>query len=126
MMAKDKADKDAVLRRQQKLLAERYDLSPRVDKKVTMSRGKPIAVGPASLLPDGMTWEKLAEMAPADIRAHERFPKGVTKAGQTCDDGEGASRDHRERPGKPLELALLHQKLKRARTTSVRSRGSSL
>src|SRR5262245_33978316 len=48
MMAKDKADKPAVMARQMKLLEERYNLAPRVDNKVTMTRGKPIPVGPAT------------------------------------------------------------------------------
>ena len=58
VMATDKADKDSVMARQKKLLEERYDLTPRPDKKVTMSRGKPIQVGPTAKLPEGMTWEQ--------------------------------------------------------------------
>jgi cytochrome c peroxidase len=76
MMAKDKADKDAVMARQKKLLEERYDLSVHVDKKVTMSRGKPIPVGPATKLPDGTTWDKLAELSPDEVRDRGLFPKG--------------------------------------------------
>src|SRR5438309_1894688 len=53
VLAKDKADKDSVMARQKKLLDERYDLSPRPDPKVTMTRGKPIQVGPTARLPDG-------------------------------------------------------------------------
>src|SRR5205823_3592278 len=45
MMAKDKAAKAGVMARQQKLLAERYDLARKVDSQVTMTRGKPIPVG---------------------------------------------------------------------------------
>src|SRR5262249_7447291 len=40
MMARDKAQKDKIAARQKALLEERYDLTERVDKKVTMSRGK--------------------------------------------------------------------------------------
>ena len=58
VMAKDKADKPAVMARQKKLLEERYDLTPQPDSKVKMSRGKPIQVGPAARLPEGMTWEQ--------------------------------------------------------------------
>jgi cytochrome c peroxidase len=76
MMAKDKADKNAVMARQQKLLEQRYDLSVRVDKKVTMTRGKPIPVGPATRLPDGMTWEKLAALSPDEVRDKDAFPQG--------------------------------------------------
>jgi cytochrome c peroxidase len=76
MMAKDKADKDAVMARQKRLLEERYDLAPRSDRKVTMSRGKPLQVGPATRLPEGKTWEQLAGMSPDDIRENGLFPKG--------------------------------------------------
>ena len=53
MMAKDKAKKADVMARQQALLEERYDLSKKVDAKVTMFRGKPIPVGPTAKLPEG-------------------------------------------------------------------------
>ncbi len=76
VMAKDKADKESVMARQKKLLDERYDLTPRPDKKITMSRGKPIPVGPTSKLPKGMTWEKLADMSSDAIREQGLFPKG--------------------------------------------------
>jgi cytochrome c peroxidase len=76
MMAKDKAAKDSVMARQMKLVEERYDLAPRPDKKVKMSRGKPIPVGPTAKLPKGMTWEKLAETSSDAIREQGLFPKG--------------------------------------------------
>ncbi len=76
MMAKDKADKDKVMGLQKKLLEERYDLAVRVDKKVTMTHGKPIPVGPTAKLPEGMTWTKLADMDSSDIRDKGLFPKG--------------------------------------------------
>jgi cytochrome c peroxidase len=76
MLEKDQADKDKVMARQKKLLEERYDLSEKVDKKVKMSRGKPIPVGPATRLPEGTTWEQLADMTPAEIKAKGAFPKG--------------------------------------------------
>jgi cytochrome c peroxidase len=76
MKAEDEAEKPAVLERQRKLLEERYDLTPRPDPKVRMTRGKPIPVGPTARLPEGMTWEKLAELAPDEIRERGLFPKG--------------------------------------------------
>ena len=76
VMAKDKADKDAVMARQKQLLEERYDLTPRPDPKVTMSRGKPIPVGPTARLPQGMTWATLAAMSSDEIREKGLFPKG--------------------------------------------------
>jgi cytochrome c peroxidase len=75
-MAKDKADKPAVMARQQKLLEERYELATHPDNNVRMTRGKPIQVGPAAKLPQGMTWERLAAMAPDEIREQGLFPKG--------------------------------------------------
>jgi len=76
MRSKDKADKDAILARQRKLLEQRYDLSLRVSDSVKMSRGKPIPVGPATRLPEGMSWEKLAELSPDEVRERGLFPRG--------------------------------------------------
>jgi cytochrome c peroxidase len=76
MLAEDKANKQTVMARQRKLLEERYDLAMRVDEKVTMSRGKPIPVGPATKLPEGTTWQRLTSLTPDEIRAQGLFPKG--------------------------------------------------
>jgi cytochrome c peroxidase len=77
MMAKDKADKPKWMARQNRLLEDRYDLSEKVDKKVTMTRGKPIPVGPAVKLPkDVESWSELAKMSSEDIRDKGLFPKG--------------------------------------------------
>ena len=58
------------------LLNERYDLSNRPAKGVTMSRGKPIQEGVRAKLPTGVTWEQLGGMSPEEIQAKEMFPKG--------------------------------------------------
>jgi cytochrome c peroxidase len=76
VMAKDKADKAAVMDRQKKLLEERYDLTARPDSDAKMTRGKVVQVGPTARLADGMSWDKLAAMSPADIREKGLFPKG--------------------------------------------------
>jgi cytochrome c peroxidase len=76
MLAKDKAEKNSFAARQKKLLEQRYDLTPHPDNKVTMSRGKPIQVGPVVKLPEGVSWEALAEMPCDDIREKGLFPKG--------------------------------------------------
>ena len=76
IMARMKAAKPAVMKRQMDLLAERYDLSDRPAGGVTMSRGKPIQEGVRAKLSAGMTWQKLAEMTPADVRDKGLFPKG--------------------------------------------------
>jgi cytochrome c peroxidase len=76
VLARDKADLEAVMARQKKVLDERYDLTPHPDAKLTMTRGKPIQVGPKARLPDGMTFEKLASMSSDEIRDKGLFPKG--------------------------------------------------
>jgi cytochrome c peroxidase len=68
------AAKPKVNETQQKLLAARYDLKPRLDPEVTMSRGKPLAVGPTARLPQGMTWETLAALSPTEIKQKNLFP----------------------------------------------------
>jgi cytochrome c peroxidase len=75
-MAKDKAAKPGVMARQKRLLESRYDLTQKPDAKVTMTRGKPLQVGPATKLPEGMTWDRLAAMSPVEIRDKDLFPKG--------------------------------------------------
>jgi len=76
MMARDKADKDSVMARQNGVLETRYDLTPHPDPTLTMSRGKPIQVGPTARLPQGLSWEKLAAMSSDQIREKGLFPKG--------------------------------------------------
>jgi cytochrome c peroxidase len=75
-LARMKAAKAEVMKRQMDLLNERYDLSRRVSNEVKMFRGKPIPVGPAAKLAAGTTWERLAEMTPEDIKERGVFPKG--------------------------------------------------
>jgi hypothetical protein len=62
----DIADKPKVTAAQQKLLERRYDLTPRLDPSVKMSRGKPLAVGPTARL-QGIAWQDLAQMQPEEI-----------------------------------------------------------
>jgi len=71
-----KAAKPEVMKRQMDLLKERYDLSDIPARGVTMSRGKPVQEGVRVKLPAGMTWQKLAEMTPDEIREKGLFPKG--------------------------------------------------
>ncbi|MES1213322.1 MAG: cytochrome B6 [Singulisphaera sp.] len=73
---KDRADKSGVMKRQQDLLNERYDLSSKPEKSVKMSRGKPIQTGPATKLPSGMTWAKLSSLSADEIRDKGLFPPG--------------------------------------------------
>jgi cytochrome c peroxidase len=76
IQAKMKAAKAEIMKRQMDLLAERYDLSNRPAKGVTMSRGKAIQEGLRVKLLAGMTLQKLAEMTPEEIREKGMFPKG--------------------------------------------------
>jgi cytochrome c peroxidase len=70
------AAKSAIMERQTKLLQERYDLSNRPAKAMTMTRGKPLQEGARALLSSGMTWEKLAGLAADEIREKDLFPSG--------------------------------------------------
>ena len=76
-VARMKAAKPEIMKRQMDLLEERYDLSDNPARGVTMSRGKPIQQGVRVKLPKGMTWQKLAEMTPEEIREKGLFPKGL-------------------------------------------------
>ncbi|MGH8645691.1 MAG: cytochrome B6 [Gammaproteobacteria bacterium] len=75
-MARMKAAKAQVMRRQEALLEERYDLSDHPAKGVTMTGGKALQDGVRVKLPEDMTWEKLAAMTPKEIRKQGVFPKG--------------------------------------------------
>lgn len=74
IMAADIADKPKIMALQRKLLESRYDLTPRLDPVMRMSRGKPLAVGPTARLRQGITWEQLGNMSPAQIRDAGVFP----------------------------------------------------
>ncbi|XXT38186.1 cytochrome B6 [Sorangium sp. So ce513] len=76
LMARLKAEKPAVMKRQQTLLEERYDLANRPAQGVTMSRGKPVQAGVRVRLPKGTTWDALAALAPDAIREQGLWPRG--------------------------------------------------
>jgi mono/diheme cytochrome c family protein len=64
-----------VMRRQNDLLASRYELSGKLDPVVRMSGGrKPIPVGPTARLAKGMTWDALAALSADDIKKRNLFP----------------------------------------------------
>lgn len=71
---KEEAARPNVTSAQRQLLERRYNLKPKLDATITMSRGKPLPVGPTALLADGITWERLAEMSPAEIKQGDLFP----------------------------------------------------
>lgn len=73
IMAADIEMKPEVMAAQQALLESRYDLTPRPRPDLTMTRGKPILMGPTAKLKD-TTWEALGEMTPAEIKEGGHFP----------------------------------------------------
>jgi len=73
VFARDKMQKEAIMKRQLDLLSERYDISKKVNSEITMSLGKPIPVGPTARL-KGVTWDQLGAMAPEDIKGKGIFP----------------------------------------------------
>jgi cytochrome c peroxidase len=74
IVRKESANKQNVMNAQQQLLERRFNLTPKTDPNVKMSRGKPIPVGPTARLPQGMTWDQIAAMTPGDIRQRDIFP----------------------------------------------------
>ncbi|MGZ8239299.1 MAG: cytochrome B6, partial [Methylobacter sp.] len=74
IMKKEMAGKSKVMAAQKELLEQRYNLTVKLDPNVTMSRGKPLAVGPTAQLPSGITWDELAGMSPEDIQKQGIFP----------------------------------------------------
>lgn len=69
-------DKPTFAKRQQDLLAARYDLANRPAAGVTMSAGKAVQGGVRVKLPAATTWEKLAEATPDQIKAQNLWPAG--------------------------------------------------
>ncbi|MCI0671270.1 MAG: hypothetical protein L0Y64_12465, partial [Myxococcaceae bacterium] len=70
------AAKAAQMKGARDLLHERYDLSNRPAKGVTMTRGKPVQEGVRVKLPAGTTWDKLASLSPEEVKAQNLYPKG--------------------------------------------------
>jgi len=67
-------DKPGFAKRQQDLLAQRYDLSDRPAAGITMSGGKPVQEGVRVRLPAGVGWDKLARFSAEDIKAKDLWP----------------------------------------------------
>ncbi len=75
-VARMQKEKPAILNRQQQLLAARYDLSHRPSSNIKMSRGQPIQIGVRVKLPANLTWNKLAQLTPEEVRDQELWPLG--------------------------------------------------
>lgn len=76
VMKRMKSAKSKLGSTQKDLLSDRYDLSDSAVKGVTMTRGKPVQGEVRVKLSKGMTWEKLAEMKPEEVKNKGSFPKG--------------------------------------------------
>jgi cytochrome c peroxidase len=73
----DEAAKPAVMRRQQALMNERYDLANRPMQGLMMSGGrKAVQEGVRVKLRPGSSWDSLAAMAPEEIKAKGLLPAG--------------------------------------------------
>jgi cytochrome c peroxidase len=63
-------------KRQQDLLAARYDLANRPASGVTMSKGKVVQGGVRVKLAANVTWDRLSGMTPDEIKAQNVWPAG--------------------------------------------------
>jgi cytochrome c peroxidase len=70
-------NKPKVMEARRKYMAQRYDFNGKVTHQATMTRSKPLPVGPVVRLPHGVsTWEELAKLDPATIKRRGLFPLG--------------------------------------------------
>jgi len=76
IMKKDAADLPAVTRRQLELLQARYDLSDTPSDVMMAGGRRPVQEGVRVRLPEGVTFEQLAALNPAEIRAQGLLPRG--------------------------------------------------
>ena len=72
--ARDIKNKPRVVQRQRELLEERYDLSDRPSSSHMGGGKKNVQDGVRVRLASGMTWERLGQMTPAEIRKQNLFP----------------------------------------------------
>ncbi|MDA8236007.1 MAG: cytochrome B6 [Clostridia bacterium] len=74
IVKQEKANKPVVMQKQRELLEQRYNLSGKTTDEVTMSRGKPIPVGPTARLSGAITWEELNLLSGEEIKRRGIFP----------------------------------------------------
>jgi len=74
VVKKETANKPDVMKAQRELLEKRYNLTAKTDPAVKMSRGKLVPIGPTARLPQGMTWDQIGALTPADIKQRDIFP----------------------------------------------------
>src|SRR5687768_6777442 len=66
VMARMKAAKAEIQKKQKDLLEARYDLSDKGSRTTKMTRGKPVQEGVRVKLPSGVTWDQLGAMKPEE------------------------------------------------------------
>lgn len=76
VIKKMKAEKAGIQKRQADLLAERYDLSDNPSGLMMSGNRKPVQQGIRVKLPKGMTWEKLSDLTPDQIKERNVWPLG--------------------------------------------------
>jgi len=76
VMQRMQAAKPDVMARQKAHLEERYDMGDHPLSGVKMNGGKAVQGGVRVKLTDGMTWDKLANMKPSEIKAQGAWPLG--------------------------------------------------
>jgi len=70
-------NKPKVMEDRRAYMAMRYDFSGAVTQEATMTRGKPLPVGPVVRLPKGVkSWEELGTLGPDEIFKRDLFPLG--------------------------------------------------
>jgi cytochrome c peroxidase len=70
-------NKPKVMAEREAYMKKRYAFTGAVTRDATMTRGKPLPVGPVARLPEGVaSWEELAKLSPAEIRSRDLFPLG--------------------------------------------------
>lgn len=74
--SQDEKEKDEVMQRQQRLLESRYDLGDRPSDAMMSAGRKAVQQGVRVKLHDGVDWDALNAMTPAQIKAEDLFPMG--------------------------------------------------
>jgi cytochrome c peroxidase len=76
IMTRESEEKQKFMDRQMELLNRRYDLSDRPSDVMMSGEKKYVQEGVRVKLPDGVSWEQLAEMSPSEIKEKDLFPEG--------------------------------------------------
>lgn len=74
IVKKESEARDEVMAAHRKFLESRYNFDVELDRETTMSRGKPIPIGPTARLPENVTFASLGEMSSKEIREKGLFP----------------------------------------------------